>query len=183
MSLEKEKLAKASEILRKMASGINPLNGEPIGEGSFLHDPRMIRCLYFIQEVVDRAEHGHAGTRTNKLDAFVITAEEKQRVELPQGRIGVNEFANCVNRVIDLNRSKKMTGMELNKRLKKIGVLEEEVLADGKTRTMAGARSHEYGIETEKRSRHGNDYEMILFNDRGKTYLLDNLETIMGCCE
>lgn len=179
MSLEKEKLVKANEILRKMANGINPLNGEPLAEGSFLHDPRMIRCLYFIQEVLGRAIDGQSRTGTNKLDAFVITAEEKLRVELPQGRIGVNEFAKCVNRVIDLTRSKKVTGMEMNKRLKKMGVLEEEVLADGKTRTMAGAKSHEYGIETEKRTHHGNEYEMILFNDLGKKYLLENLEAIM----
>jgi len=183
MGLEKEKLDKASEILRKMANGINPLNGEPLAEGSFLHDPRMIRCMYFIQEVLNRAIDGQLKTSANKLGAFVITAEEKLRVELPQGRIGVNEFAKCVNRVIDLNNSKKVSGLELNKRLKKMGVLEEEMLADGKTRTVAGAKSQEYGIETEKRNYNGNEYEMILFNDLGKKYLLDNLEVIMGCSE
>lgn len=179
MSLEKEKLVKANEILRKMANGINPLNGEPIEEGSFLHDARMIRCLYFIQEVLNRAIDGQLRTSANKQEAFIITADEKRRIELPHGSIGVNVFAKCVNSVIDLNNSKKVSGMELNKRLKKMGVLGEEVLADGKTRTVAGAKSLEYGIETEKRNHHGNDYEMILFNDQGKKYLLDNLEEIM----
>jgi hypothetical protein len=180
MSLEKEKLIKANEILRKMANGINPLNGEPIEEGSFLNDPRLIRCLYFIEDVLNRVIDGQLRTSANKLDTFAITVDEKRRIELPPGRIGVNEFAKCVNRVINLNKSKKMSGLELNKRLKRMGVLEEEVLADGKTRTVAGANSPEYGIETEKRSHNGNDYDMILFNDLGKRYLLDNLEVIMA---
>lgn len=179
MGQEKEKLVKANEILRKMANGINPLTDGQLEEGSFLHDPRMIRCLYFIQEVLNRAIDGQFKTAAGKLETFVITAEEKQKIELPQGRIGINEFAKCVNRVIDLNKSRKVSGVDLNKRLKRMGVLTEEVLADGSRRTTPGANPHEYGVEMEKRNYNGNEYEMILFNDQGKKYLLDNLETIM----
>jgi hypothetical protein len=180
MGLEGERLVKAKEILRKMANGINPLTGEQLEEESFLHDPRMIRCLYFIQEILNRAIDGELRAVQSKQDTFVITADEKRRIELPHGRIGVNEFAKCVNRVIDLNKSKKLSGMELNKRLKMLEVLQEEALADGKKRTVPGAKSNECGIEMEKRNYNGNEYEMILFNDAGKKYLLDNLEVIMG---
>ncbi len=179
MSLEKEKLVKAKEILRKMANGIDPLTGEEIEEGSFLHDPRMIRCLYFIEEVLNRAIDGHLKVTSSKVEVFVITEEEKRRIELPPGRIGVNEFARCVNRVIDLNKSRKLSGMELNKRLKKMGVLADEPLDNGKSRTVVGPKSGEFGIETEKRNYNGNEYEMILFNETGKKFLLNNLEAIL----
>ena len=180
MGVEKEKLVKAKEVLRKMANGINPLTGEQLEEGSFLHDPRMIRCLYFVQDILNRAMDGELRAAQSKLETFVITVDEKRRVELPHGRIGVNEFAKCVNRVIDLNKSKKLSGMELKKRLKMMEALREEVMADGKKRTVPGAKSREYGIEMEKRNYNGNEYEMILFNDAGKKYLLENLEVIMG---
>lgn len=180
MSMEKEKLLKAKEILRKMANGIDPLTGEQIGEGSFLHDPRMIRCLYFIEEVLNSAVDGQLKFASGKADVFVITHEEKSRVELPPGRIGVNEFARCVNRAIDFSKSRKLSGVELNRRLKKMGVLGEEALGDGKKRTVPGANALEHGIETEKRNYNGNEYEMILFNETGKKFLLDNLETIMA---
>jgi hypothetical protein len=183
MVQEKEKLVKANEILRKMANGINPLTGEQLEEESFLHDPRVIRCLYFIQEVLNRAIDGQLRVTPGKLEGFVITADEKQMIQLPQGRIGINEFAKCVNRVIDLNKSRKVSGMELNKRLKRIGVLSEEVMSDGRKRTLPGVNSHEYGIEMETRNYNGNEYEMILFNDKGKQYLLDNLETILECAD
>lgn len=111
---------------------------------------------------------------------FSITAEEKSRVVLPDKSIGVNEFAKCINSVINLQRSKKLSGMELNKQLKRMGVLGEEKTEEGKTRTVVNERSIEFGIETEKRIYSGNEYEMILFNDKGKKFLLDNLEKIMS---
>jgi hypothetical protein len=181
MSLEKEKLAKAKEIMVKMAGGINPLNGEQIENGSFLNDPRMVRCLYFIQDVLQIAIDGQLRTSAETPAGFFITPEEKEGVQLPQGKIGVNEFAKCVNKVIDLNKSKKLTGVEINRRLKKMGVLSEQALDDGKKRTALNEKSHEVGIETEKRNFNGNEYEMILFNDTGKKFLLDNLEKILQC--
>jgi hypothetical protein len=179
MTIEKEKLIRAREILQKMADGINPLSGEKIEDGSFLHDPRIIRCLHFVQEVLYSAIAGNLMKGTGKALKFSITTEEKNQVEFPHNRIGVNEFAKCVNQVIDIHRSKKLTGTELNKQLKKMGILGEEILEAGKTRTVLTAISKEYGIETEKRNYSGNEYEMILFNDEGKKYLLDNLERIM----
>ncbi len=181
MNLDKEKLANAKEILRKMANGINPLNNQQIKRDSFLHDPEMVRCLYFVQEVMDYAIEGQLRTDLKKPAAFVITTDEKKRIELPQDKIGVNEFAKCVNKVLDLNRSKTLSGMEINKKLKKMGILGEETLPDGKKRTVLSAKSSEYGIETEKRNYNGNEYEMVLFNEAGKKYLLDNLEKIMEC--
>lgn len=180
MGADREKLEKAKEILRKMAEGIDPLNGTPIESKSFLHDPRMIRCLYFIQGVLNCAIEGNMRSSVPKPAEFVITAEEKSRIALPNGRIGVNEFAKCVNSVIDPDKSKRLTGVELNRNLKRIGLLDDQLLADGKKRTALNARSAEHGIETEKRNFNGSEYDMILFNDDGKRYLLDNLEKILG---
>lgn len=163
-----------------MASGENPLNGEPIEDGSFLHDPRIIRCLYFVQEVLAMAADGHFKSNTKKNTEFVITYEEKVKVQFPQGNIGVNEFARCVNMVIDLDKSKRLSGVEINKQLKKMGILGEDALADGKTRTILTNISKDYGIESERRSYNGNEYEMVVFTDEGKKYLLDNIEKIMN---
>lgn len=179
MSLDKEKLIKAREILGRIANGVNPINGESIEKDSFLQDPRIIRCLFFIQEVLSEAIEGKLNTYSKRPQQFSITEEEKSRVELSNGRIGVNEFAKCINKVIDLNRSKRLTGKELNKQLKKMGILSEQQLPDGKKKTVMNDKSKEYGIETELRSYNGTEYEMILFNDIGKKYLLDNIEEIM----
>ncbi|ATW26628.1 hypothetical protein [Candidatus Formimonas warabiya] len=180
VGMEKEKLVRAKEIIQKVAQGVNPFNGEPIEERSFLQEPRMIRCLFFIQEVLDQAMEGQIRITDKKPGAFIISQEEKSKIELPPGKIGINEFAKAVNKVIDANRSKRITGTEINKQLKKMGILGEEKLENGNTRTVTNDQSHEYGMETEKRNYNGNEYEMVVFNDRGKRFLLENLEKIMG---
>jgi hypothetical protein len=178
MNPEKEKLVKAGEVLNKMANGVNPLTGESIVQESFLQDPRIVRCLFYIKDILQKLAEGDFRTGPRPV-RFSITAEEKRRIELPPGKIGVNQFARCINQVIDINRSLKLTGVELNKRLKKMGILAEQPGEKGKTRTAINAKSKDYGIEMEKRSFQGNEYEMVLFNEAGKKFLLDNLEMIM----
>lgn len=48
---DKEKMIKAKEILQKIANGINPINGQSINDESFLNDPRIIRCFFYVSEV------------------------------------------------------------------------------------------------------------------------------------
>jgi len=73
-----------------------------------------------------------------------------------------------------------LTGTEINKQLKKMGILGEEKLDNGKTRTVTNEKSHDYGMEMEERSYNENKYEMVVFNDWGKKFLLENFEKIMG---
>ncbi|HCF50851.1 MAG TPA: hypothetical protein DER60_11250 [Syntrophomonas sp.] len=176
MHADKEKIANAIKILNKMANGLNPVSGEKLDENCFLHDPRMIRCLFFVQNVLNQVVKGEAAGR-GKME-FSITAEEKDRIEFPDGLIGVNAFARCVNNVIDLSRSRKITGMEINKQLKQMGILSEELLEDGKKRTKINENSHQYGIETMRKNYNGVEYDMVCFNDAGKQFLLDHLEEI-----
>lgn len=110
---------------------------------------------------------------------FRITPEQKERVVFTPGKIGVNEFSRCVNLFIDLNISKKLTGIELNKKLKKFGILSEEDTEDGRKRTVINANSAKYGIESEKRTYNGVEYDAVVINDNGKKYILDNIEAIM----
>ncbi|HEX3046760.1 MAG TPA: hypothetical protein VHY08_18545 [Bacillota bacterium] len=178
MDLEKEKLIKAAYIINKMAAGVNPVNGSPIEKDHFLREPKIIGCLAFVEEVLHQVIEGQV--RIGKApEEFRITDEQKSKIELPGGKIGVNEFAKYVNQVIDLNQSKKLTGLELNKQLKKMGILAEKSLEDGKTRTIATGKSTEYGIEMEMRSFNGREYEMVVFNEKAQKFLLDNLEKIM----
>lgn len=179
MDLEKEKIVKAGEILNKMANGINPVNGQPIDADCFLQDPRIIRCLFFVQQILNEAAERPANKAVRKPAKFIITDEEKSNVRFPEENIGVNQFARCINNAIDLNRSRKITGVEINKQLKKMGILAEELLTDGKKRTIVNANSHKYGAVTERRNYNGNEYNMVCFNDIGKKFLLDELEKIL----
>jgi len=178
MHFDKEKVLKAREVILKLANGKDPLNKVQISSDSFLSDPRMIRCFFFVAEVLETVSR----QRNKNILAptgFFITSEEKEKVVFPEGNIGVNIFSNCINDVLDLNRSKNLSGAVLNKHLKALGILSEEKTRDGKTRTIINEKSAEFGFESEKREFEGRTYEQVMINDKGKKYLLENLEDIM----
>ena len=180
MDLEQEKLIKAREILLKIANGINPLTGEEVEPDNFVADPRLSRCFFYVAGELQKTWEQKKGRKSSTLTKFMITPEEKNRVILPADKIGVNQFARCINTVIDLNRSKKLTGMELNKQLKKMGILGEKEIEGDRKRTIITDKSKDYGIESEQRNYDGTEYEKIVFNDLGKKFLLDNLENILA---
>ncbi|WAM36266.1 hypothetical protein [Caldicellulosiruptor acetigenus] len=180
MEYDREKLIKAKSIIEKIANGINPISGESIKEDSFMQDPRLIRCFFYIADVLDAViKNGFNGVSA-KPTQFVITPEQKKRIKLPDYNIGVNEFAKCVNNVIDPSVSKRLTGADINRQLKKMGILSEIKLPDGKTKTVMNENSQKYGIEVEKRTYKDIEYEVIVFNEKGKKFLLENLEKIMS---
>lgn len=179
MATEYEKMEKAKIVLTKIAKGINPLTGEQIRKESFLNDPKIIRCFYFVAEVLDNVINGAYSNR-GKIN-FVITPEQKSKVKFPEGEIGVSEFSRCINMCIDPIKSKNLTAAELNKRLKKIGILSEVLNpATGKMRTITNSNSEKYGLTMVKQSYNGVEYDKVVMNDNGKKYLLDNIEKIMG---
>ncbi|MCX7747455.1 MAG: hypothetical protein N2645_11300 [Clostridia bacterium] len=170
------KMAKAKNVLLKIVEGINPVNGNPIENADFLKDQRIQRCMIYVAEVLGRA------IRDRKYDtrAFVITEEQKMKISLPEGKIGITQFVKSVNTFVDLTISKKLTAVNLNRQLKKLGILDEVITEKGKTRTYVNENSYQYGIEVETKTFEDRSYEMIVFNEAGKKYLLENLEMIMG---
>lgn len=51
---------------------------------------------------------------------MVLTIEQLERVVLSKGIIGINEFVQAVNLVIDEAVSKKLSGTAINRKLKKL---------------------------------------------------------------
>lgn len=171
-----ERIEKAKIIIQKIANGTNPTNGLPIETDSFIQDPRIIRCFYYVSEVLQGVINGSYSNK--KITDFIITNEQKSKVIFTEGNIGVNEVSKCINEQINSLISKKVSGAYLNKGLKKLGIL-TEVEDDGKKRTSTNENSKDYGFFLEKRNFNGREYDMVLINDVGKKYILDNIENIM----
>lgn len=179
MMYEVVELNQTKAVLEGLAQGINPLTGKPLEMESWLKQGELVKYLQKASAIVEQLirNGGHLGG--GQPTRFTITPDQKKAVRLPDGKIGVNEFSRCVNACLDAE-SKKLTGVELNKRLKKLGILSEEKLEENKTRTITNSLSAEYGFESEERTYQNEKYLMVLMNDQGKKYLLDNLESIMA---
>lgn len=181
MDNEARKLSRSIEILKAIADGVNPFTNDCLEDNTIFNDARMVRCLYYVIEVLEKVNRGEIGQQVFRKDLpFMITPEEKSKIVLPEENIGVNAFAKCVNQVINPNRSKKLTGTVLNNQLKKMGILSEEKTSEGKTQTVTNVNSSQYGIETMKIDYNGATYDKVVFNEKGKRFLIEHLEEIMS---
>ena len=173
-----DQIGKAKEIIQKLANGIDPTTGGEVGDDHILSDPRIIRMFFFVSEVLDNVIRGDYSKDT-KITEFAITPEQKEDVVFTDGDIGVNEIAKCINKSINPLVSRKVSGMLINKGLKRMGILTETETYDGKKRTTINDISQDYGFTEIKRNFDGREYMQVVANDMGKKFVLDNIEEIM----
>ena len=102
-----------------------------------------------------------------------MTVEELDQVVLPEGKIGINDFCSALNRIIDTNKRKGLSGAKLNKYLKEIGVLEEQVDEEGHKMTVIADESRKHGLSTVEKNYGGRVYDQIVYSDEGKKFLMD----------
>lgn len=177
---EDKKLERAIEIVKSLSEGINPFTNETYEGNSIINDPRMVRCLYYIVEVLEKYKAGNVVKYVQRKDLpYKFPQELISRVVLPSDKIGVNVFSKAVNAVIDASICKNLTGSALNLQLKRMGILGEEEYAEGKRRTILNGESAKYGIESVLSEFEGKTYEKVVFNEIGKKYLLEHLQEIM----
>lgn len=173
MTTETKKLLESKRLIEKLANGENPITGIPIHDESFLNNPKILRSFYFL------IDHISTQIEQNTLPPvkpkkFVITEEQLENVKLPPGKIGINEFARAINKVIDPRISKKLTGQMINKKLKEIEILSEMVDEEGKTNTITNENSEGYGSESITKNFNGREYQKVVYNEVGKEFLLNN---------
>lgn len=179
MTSDLEKLMESKNVIQKLANGINPLNETPIETSCFLNDPQIIRPLFYLSNYITNEIDNKSKPR-KRPTRFYITEEQISAIELPSGKIGVNNFARAVNAVIDPNQSKKLNGLMINRKLKLLGILSETIDEDGKKRTTTNDRSEGYGIESLTKLYNGQEYQQVVFNEDGKEFLLKNIVDIMN---
>ena len=68
MDIDAKKLDIAILYLQRIADGNNPVNNMPAGEDSVLNNPNVIRCMYFVKEVLEEVKRndGVIGRKTRK---------------------------------------------------------------------------------------------------------------------
>ncbi len=171
MVADTQKLLETKGLIEKLANGVNPVTGTPIQDESFLNNPKILRSFYFLTDYIPtQIEQKTFSPR--KPTKFLITDEQIENIALPPGKIGINEFAKAINRVIDPQVSKKVTGQMINKKLKELGILSESVDAEGKVNTITNENSEGYGIESVTKTFNGREYQKVVYNEVGKEFLL-----------
>ena len=68
-SIDMKKLETAIVYLQRIADGNNPINNLPAEEDSVLNNPNVIRCMFFVKEVLEEVKrnNGYIGKKSKKI--------------------------------------------------------------------------------------------------------------------
>lgn len=177
---EIDKLKRAKLYIDKLSNGVDPNSGMRVHEGDIVRDSRVIACFEYISRVLERKiesfEHSEKPAKKPKRVQTFITDEQFSKLKLNYGECKVSDIANEINRIIELNGSKKMQAAWINDWLESIGMLSRN--AD--SQRFASSEGGDIGITSHlKTSQRGTEYYLNLYSVQAQSFIYDNLKAII----
>ena len=176
---EADMIARAKMYMEQLASGINPLTGQPLQSGECAAEERMRRCFEYTASVLDAAYRREIDReiKANRrcADEFNLTAEQIARYELSNEPIGLTAIRERFNSLVDISVTKRLKITAFTAFLIASGLIEE---VDGiKRPTEEGRRMGIYEIERENLFS-GHKYTQLVYSNEVQRFMLDNIDSL-----
>ena len=171
---EKEKIAIAQDWVRKLANGVNPLNGSALNEDDIVNNVHISRCLFYVADLLGKIPPQKKVTRNIP---FVASALLKEKYNYAEA-ISISAFASEIKKLLPENMQSVSTLMLLNWLLQQGLLLESEPDEKGRSYKIPTEKGREVGIYSEDREVNGGHYIITLYNRKAQSFLLEHLEEI-----
>lgn len=178
---EQSKLDVAIKYVERIADGCNPVNNVPLENDDILNNTNIIRCMYFIKDVLEEVQRndGMIGGKVGKepvlpfpieiLDSFIYVEDKS-----------ITHVLNQVYEPIANMNVKKVSVTKITAALKEEGYLLDEPNPEtGKTRKVPSMRGRELGIYTVEREYNGRIYESVTYNQDAQKYVVELIRKLV----
>lgn len=168
------KLDVAIKYVERIADGCNPVNNSPFSEEDVLNNPNVIRCMYFIKEVLEEVKNSGgtvAGTKAKTaLAPFPIEILEQFTY---REDMSITYVLNQIYEPISDLNVKKISVTKVTAALKEDGYLLDETNPEtGKTRKVPSAKGKALGIYMVEREYNGRIYQSVTYNQNAQEYVV-----------
>lgn len=182
INIDLSKLDIAITYIQRMADGLDPVKNIQVEENSVINNPNVIRCMYFIQDVLMevRKNDGVIGSkkRTGK-EPFPFEVLDNYIYEKDKS---ISHIISQIKELVANPNVKVMGYKVLSDWLKASGYLLEEVdKYTGKKTNIPTDKGKELGIYLEERtSMRGENYNVVMYDQKAQEFLVHNLEAIVN---
>ena len=169
------KLDVAIKYVERIADGCNPVNNVPLENDDILNNPNIIRCMYFIKDVLEevRRNGGMIGGKVGKEPALPFPMEILDRFTYLEDKSITHVLNQIYEPIADMN-VKKVSVTKVTATLKEEGYLLDEPNPEtGKTRKVPSAKGRELGIYLVEREYNGRIYESVTYNQQAQEYVVE----------
>lgn len=173
--MEKEKITKALNYLKQLAAGIDPVSGKEIKNDSVLSNVELTRAFLVAADVLEETINGK---KTTKKKPFAL--QDVSLIPLSSKPVTLSEFISSVNRVTEQADMKKLAYKNVKDWLVSQKYITETMKSDGKIEKTASEDAFVLGIFNEQRKGIKGEGNVILYNERGQKFILDNIEEIVN---
>lgn len=175
---DKKTLETAIIYVKRLAEGNNPINNQPMEEDTVLNNPNVIRCMYFVREVLEEVYNNNGATK-KKAEKTASAIETFPREVLSQYSYREDKsIQNIISQIYEPVRSKglkMLSGKVINDRLMANGyiteVYSEEFNKNVKVPTEKGIK---VGMRAERVEYPGRTFISIFYNKEGQEFLIAN---------
>lgn len=172
---EQAKLDVAIKYVERIADGCNPVNNVPLENDDILNNPNIIRCMYFIKDVLEEVQRngGMIGGKSGKGPALPFPVEVLDSFTYVEDKSITHVLNQIYEPIADMN-VKKVSVTKVTATLKEEGYLLDEPNPEtGKTRKVPSMRGRELGIYTVEREYNGRIYESVTYNQDAQKYVVE----------
>ena len=168
------KLDVAIKYVERIADGRNPVNNVPLENNDILNNPNIIRCMYFIKDVLEEVQNngGVIGGKSGKEPALPFPIEILDRFSYVEDK-SITHVLNQIYEPIAESNIKKVSVTKVTAALKDDGYLLDELNPEtGKTRKVPSVKGKELGIYMLEREYNGRMYQSVTYNRNAQEYVV-----------
>lgn len=175
------KLDTAIKYVQRISDGCHPVSNKRMEKDEVLNDPNVIRCMFFIKEVLEevRRNDGIIGKRKPKAEKESFPFEILNEFQYQEDK-SISNFLKQVHAPAEGRNIKKVKPKEITDWLKASGYLTIAYCQEiEKETTVPTEKGKEIGIYSEIRSFTGNNYLLVIYGRKAQEFLVQNLERIL----
>lgn len=177
--IDLKKLDISIEYIKRMAEGKNPINNEPLEDDSILNNPNVIRCFYFIEDVLKQIK-----------EADGIVKGKKKKTSFPlehlkeysyRKDLSISNFVDQINEGLDAEKHKKLSSFKITSWLKAMGYIDVYENPEwNQKHSITTEKGRSIGIYSEEReSSQGRRYVVLIYDRNAQQFIIDNMENIL----
>lgn len=176
------KLDTAIMYVQRIAEGYNPVTNAEAENDSVLNNPNVIRCMYFVKEVLQEVKRNDGIITNTKTRAKKIAFPYEILQEFCyQEDKSIAYLLRQIHQPVEGQNIKKISPQTVTGWLKRAGYLKEEYCAEvKKISTVPTEKGKELGIYTEVRTFSTNTYLAVIYNQNAQEFIVNNLEAIVN---
>lgn len=176
---ELDKIKRAKMYLDKMAMGIDPITDLRISENDTLNNVRIVRCLMYVSEVLDRIILNDGIIKPPHRSKFYISQEDLNGFLFSETPLPVSDITKRINQLINTDVMMQLSAQRITKYLLSEGYLEEVETLNGKKRKKPTEKGRGSGLSAEVRVGMYGPYEVVLYDAAAQHFIIDHMQEIL----